>query len=150
MADDELSELLGELESEVGENDEVVERARESLEATLTSLKLTPEEEAALAGELTQLRDLGRKLDESTIEIAAFGMVSRGKSSVLNAIMGKDVFEVGVTNGTTIARAAQRWQHDEAGRPGLEGAQLVGDLLDDQELLHTAQWCEQAIRTWRQ
>ncbi|MFI5459363.1 MAG: DUF697 domain-containing protein [Isosphaerales bacterium] len=125
MAEDELNELLGELESQIGEKDETVERARESLEATLSSLKLTPEEEAALAPELSQLRDLGRKLDESTIEIAAFGMVSRGKSSVLNALMGRDVFEVGVTHGTTIARAAQRWQHDEAGRPGLEGAQLV-------------------------
>ncbi|MFI5459362.1 MAG: amidase [Isosphaerales bacterium] len=28
--------------------------------------------------------------------------------------------------------------------------QLVGDLLHDEELLRTAQWCEQAIRTWRQ
>jgi small GTP-binding protein len=125
MADDELKELLTDLESQVSEKDEVVERARESLEATLSSLKLTPEEEAVLAGELAQLRDLGRKLDQSTIEIAAFGMVSRGKSSVLNALMGKDVFEVGVTHGTTVARAAQRWQHDDAGHPRLEGAQLV-------------------------
>jgi small GTP-binding protein len=125
MADDELKELLTNLEKQVGEKDEVVERARESLEATLSSLKLTPEEEAVLAGELAQLRDLGHKLDESTIEIAAFGMVSRGKSSVLNALMGKDVFEVGVTHGTTVERAAQRWQHDPGGHPGLEGAQLV-------------------------
>jgi GTP-binding protein Era len=125
MADPELNELLGQLESQVGETDEVVERARESLEATLASLKLTPEEEAALAGELLQLRDLGRKLDESTIEIAAFGMVSRGKSSVLNALLGQDVFAVGATHGTTIARAAQRWQHGESDRPGLEGARLV-------------------------
>jgi small GTP-binding protein len=125
MADPELNVLLGQLESQVDEKDEAVERARESLESTLASLKLTPEEEAALAGELAQLRDLGRKLDESTIEIAAFGMVSRGKSSVLNALMGQDVFEVGATHGTTIARAAQRWQHGGPDRPGLEGARLV-------------------------
>jgi GTPase len=125
MAEEELKELLSQLETQVSEKEEVVERARESLEATLASLKLTPEEEAALAGELAQLRDLGKKLDESTIEIAAFGMVSRGKSSVLNALLGKDVFQVGATHGTTIARAAQRWQHDESGRPGLEGARLI-------------------------
>ncbi len=125
MADSEINELLSQLENQVGENDEVVERARESLESTLASLKLTPEEETALAGELAQLRDLGKKLDESTIEIAAFGMVSRGKSSVLNALLGQDVFQVGATHGTTIARAAQRWQHDQSAHPGLEGARLI-------------------------
>jgi small GTP-binding protein len=125
MAEPELNDLLDELDSQIDEKDKVVERARESLESTLASLKLTPEEEAVLARELSQLRDLGNKLDQSTIEIAAFGMVSRGKSSVLNALMGKDVFAVGVTHGTTIDRAAQRWQHDGAGHPGLEGAQLI-------------------------
>jgi GTPase len=125
MPDPELNEILGELESHIADEDESVERAKASLESTLASLKLTPEEEIALAGELSQLRELGRKLEESTIEIAAFGMVSRGKSSVLNALMGKDVFAVGATHGTTVQRAAQRWQHDAAGRPGLEGARLI-------------------------
>jgi GTPase len=125
MADDELNKLLDQLDAHAAENDATVERAKESLEATLSSLKLTPEEEAALSPELTQLRDLGKKLDETTIEIAAFGMVSRGKSSVLNALMGQDVFQVGATHGTTVHRAAQRWQHDAPDRPGLEGAKLV-------------------------
>ncbi len=52
-------------------------------------------------------------------------MVSRGKSSVLNALMGQDVFQVGATHGTTVSRAAQRWQHGAADRHGLEGAKLV-------------------------
>jgi small GTP-binding protein len=125
MPDPEIEELLGQLESQVDERDDTVVRARESLEATLAGLKLTPEEEAALASELHQLRDLGQKLDEAKIEIAAFGMVSRGKSSVLNALMGRDVFRVGATHGTTVQRAEERWQHDPTGRPGLEGARLV-------------------------
>ncbi len=125
MADEELKKLLDELETTVDEQDVAVERARESLDATLAGLKLTSEEETALAGELKQLRDLSQKLDETTIEIAAFGMVSRGKSSVLNALLGQEVFQIGATHGTTIARAAQRWQHDQAGRPGLEGARLI-------------------------
>jgi len=125
MADEELTKLLDQLETSVDEQDVAVERARESLEATLAGLKLTTEEEAALAGELKQLRDLTQKLDETTIEIAAFGMVSRGKSSVLNALLGQEVFQIGATHGTTVARAAQRWQHDFAGRTGLEGARLI-------------------------
>ena len=125
MADEQLKELLDQLETQTTESDATVERARDSLESTLASLKLTPEEEAGLAIELAQLRELGQKLDDTTIEIAAFGMVSRGKSSVLNALMGRDVFEVGATHGTTVARAAQRWQHASPDRPGLEGAKLV-------------------------
>jgi GTP-binding protein Era len=125
MSDPELSEILGQLETQIAAEDESVDRAKASIEATLASLKLTPEEEALLSSELAQLRDLSKKLEESTIEIAAFGMVSRGKSSVLNALMGQDVFAVGATHGTTVQRAAQRWQHDLAGRPGLEGARLI-------------------------
>ena len=52
MADDELNELLDQLDTHTAESDATVERASESLEATLASLKLTPEEETALAGEL--------------------------------------------------------------------------------------------------
>jgi small GTP-binding protein len=105
--------------------DDEVERARDSLESTLSGLKLTEEEEKALAEELRQLRDLSRKLDETTIEIAAFGMVSRGKSSVLNALLDRDVFEVGATHGTTIKRSAQRWEHGDDGPAGLDQARLV-------------------------
>ena len=104
---------------------DVVAQARESLEETLAALKLTPEEERAMADELRQLRDLTKKLDETTVEIAAFGMVSRGKSSVLNALLGKDVFKTGTTHGTTIAKTAERWEQVAAERPGLGGAKLI-------------------------
>ena len=93
----------------LGETDALVVRARESLEATLNDLKLTPLEEAALGSEIGQLRALTEKLDEGTVEIAAFGMVSRGKSSVLNALLGQEVFQAGSTHGTTVDRAASRW-----------------------------------------
>ncbi|MFO0891075.1 MAG: GTP-binding protein [Isosphaeraceae bacterium] len=108
-----------------GRDPDAVERARDSLDATLAGLKLTPEEEKLLAPEIAQLRDLTRKLDETSIEIAAFGMVSRGKSSVLNAVLGRDVFEVGATHGTTQARSAQRWEEGARGSAGLDQARLV-------------------------
>lgn len=117
----ELVEVLDRLESE----DDVVAKARESLEQTLKDLKLTPEEERALADELRQLRELSQKLDDTSIEIAAFGMVSRGKSSVLNALVGQDVFKVGATHGTTVNRATRRWEEATIDRPGLEGARLT-------------------------
>ncbi len=125
--DEELNALLEELDRQTAaaDPDRAVEQARESLEETIAGLRLTPEEETALADELRQLRELTQKLDETTIEIAAFGMVSRGKSSVLNALVGQEVFTVGATHGTTVIRSAQRWEQSTLGRPGLEGARLV-------------------------
>jgi small GTP-binding protein len=104
---------------------DAVERARDSLEATLTGLKLTPNEEKILAPEIAQLRELTKKLDENSIEIAAFGMVSRGKSSVLNALLGRDVFEVGATHGTTRNRSAERWEQGARGSSGLDQSRLI-------------------------
>src|SRR4051794_8443350 len=84
--------------------DTLLTRARQSLEETLHGLRLTPDEEHAVADEVRQLRDLTQKLEANSIEIAAFGMVSRGKSSVLNALLGKDVFQTGSTHVTTVLR----------------------------------------------
>ncbi len=115
--------MLEELEKESGSD--LVARARESLEETLAGLKLTPDEERAMSDELRQLRELSRKLDETTVEIAAFGMVSRGKSSVLNALLGRDVFKTGTTHGTTVVKNTQDWEQVTAERTGLEGAKLI-------------------------
>jgi small GTP-binding protein len=111
--------------AQLDDADGLVLRARESLEETLGALKLTPEEARVLAPEIEQLRELTRKLDESTVEIAAFGMVSRGKSSVLNALMGQEVFQAGSTHGTTVERASQRWEISKPIGPGWEDARLV-------------------------
>ena len=116
-----LDGVLGQLDDTEG----LVLRARESLEETLSGMKLTPEEARVLAPEIEQLRELTRKLDETTVEIAAFGMVSRGKSSVLNALMGQEVFRAGSTHGTTVARASQRWEVSRAIGPGWEDARLI-------------------------
>jgi GTP-binding protein Era len=121
-----LTDMLDELDRQ-NESD-VVARARESLEETFQGLQLTPGEESALADELKQLRALTEKLDQSSIEIAAFGMVSRGKSSVLNALLGQDVFKIGTTHGTTVERTQQRWEQATLDRPGLDGTKLV--LID--------------------
>ena len=120
-APDDLKAVLDPLD----EQDEVVVRARESLDQTLADLKLTPEEEAALGDELRQLREMSEKLAAGTVEIAAFGMVSRGKSSVLNALCGKDVFRTGATHGTTTIRNSQPWDTATIESPGMQGVKLV-------------------------
>lgn len=106
MNDAGLDELLERLDDE----QRLTERARESLDETFRSLGLTAAEQDALGNELAQLRALAEKLDSNTIEIAAFGMVSRGKSSVLNALLGRPAFRAGSTHGTTTLRSAQPWE----------------------------------------
>ena len=101
-----LAGFLGGLDAKA----DLTSRAKESLEETLAGLKLTREEENALADEIRQLRDLAVKLDENVVEIAAFGLVSRGKSSVLNALLGREAFKTGSTHGTTTIKTAQPWQ----------------------------------------
>jgi GTPase len=121
MSDPNLTAVLDELD----DSDTLVERARDTLENTLSGLKLTPEEERAMAEEIRGLQDLAKKLDDNTVEIAAFGMVSRGKSSVLNALLGQEVFKSGATHGTTVKKEANRWEGTAPLPEGFEEAKLV-------------------------
>ena len=121
------------------EQDSVVVRARESLDRTLADMKLTPEEESILGDELRQLRELSEKLDAGAIEIAAFGMVSRGKSSVLNALCGKDVFKTGATHGTTIVRNTHPWDIATIESPALDGVKLI--LVDTPGIDEVGKFC---------
>ncbi len=121
MADADLTSILGGLDA----TDALVGRARDTLDSTLAGLRLTPDEERAMAEEIRGLQDLARKLDENSVEIAAFGMVSRGKSSVLNALLGQEVFRAGATHGTTVDRVAARWESDAPLPGGFEEAKLI-------------------------
>ncbi len=51
--------------------------------------------------ELEALTSTLNKLDHNIIRIAAFGLVSRGKSAVLNALLGQKVLQTGPLNGVT-------------------------------------------------
>ncbi len=81
-------------------------QAQTALRNLLNNLDLTPEEEAGLEMEIADLETMLAKLDRMVVQIAAFGMVGRGKSSLLNALVGQSVFETGPLHGVT--RTAQR------------------------------------------
>jgi small GTP-binding protein len=69
-----------------------------------------------------QLRPLVARLEEKReverLEIAAFGTISSGKSSLLNALAGRDVFSTDIKGGTTIVRQELPW-------PGLDRVILI-------------------------
>jgi len=73
---------------------------------------------AELRPELKQeLIDLQNKLQEKQtaqrLEIVAFGTISSGKSSLMNALAGRDVFQTDPRGGTTLQRQQIPWPGDD-------------------------------------
>ena len=64
----------------------------------------------AMAPEFIELVRALEKLDNDEIHIAAFGRVSVGKSALLNGLLGREEFTVGVLHGTTIGTEQERWR----------------------------------------
>jgi small GTP-binding protein len=65
--------------------------------------------QSAVRKDLQALKGALDKLEEKVIRIAAFGLVSRGKSSVLNALVGQKILKTGPINGVTQWPRAIHW-----------------------------------------
>ncbi|MGK7910835.1 MAG: GTP-binding protein [Synechococcus sp.] len=85
------------------------QRARESLHKLIASIDLNPAEKAGLERDLSELETFSSKLENEVIQIAAFGRVGTGKSSLLNALVGQPVFETGPIHGVTQRQQAVEW-----------------------------------------
>jgi small GTP-binding protein len=64
---------------------------------------------AQLQPYLETLSSLQQKLSQPLIQIAVFGLVSRGKSAVLNALFGETIFPTGPLSGVTQWPRSVRW-----------------------------------------
>ena len=84
-------------------------QAQDALRGLVTNLDLTPQEQAGLESEIEDLTAMLHKLEHTCVQIAAFGMVGRGKSSVLNALLGQPVFETGALHGVTRGMQIASW-----------------------------------------
>lgn len=62
-----------------------------------------------MRGELQAIKAALEKLDQKAIRISAFGLVSRGKSAVLNALLGEKLLPTGPLHGVTRYPKAVRW-----------------------------------------
>ncbi|NJM96853.1 MAG: DUF697 domain-containing protein [Phormidesmis sp. RL_2_1] len=102
----------------------LVEQARTSLRQAIDryipQLKMTrldaPEltRQAAVKTGIDQLTTLMNKLDSGLLRVAVFGLVSRGKSAVINALIGEKVLETGPLNGVTQWPRSVYWSPDGA------------------------------------
>ncbi len=88
-------------------------QARDTLRNLVTNLDLTPQEQHGLEAEITQLETMLGNLERRVVQIAVFGMVGRGKSSLLNALLGQTVFETGPLHGVTRNTQQVSWSISE-------------------------------------
>ncbi|MBH8564147.1 GTP-binding protein [Nostoc sp. CENA67] len=88
-------------------------QAQTALRNLVANLDLTPQEKDGLEAEIADLETMLGKLDRMVVQIAAFGMVGRGKSSLLNALVGETVFETGPLHGVTRAAQKVNWTISE-------------------------------------
>jgi small GTP-binding protein len=65
--------------------------------------------QAAVKKDLQSLKAALEKLEQNVIKIATFGLVSRGKSAVVNALLGAKVLETGPVHGITQWPRSVRW-----------------------------------------
>ncbi|BAT53656.1 hypothetical protein NOS3756_26170 [Nostoc sp. NIES-3756] len=105
-------------------------RARASLRQALSwygylrksgHLSSNPELAGLVKPEIEVLNSTLSKLDSNIIRIAAFGLVSRGKSAVLNALLGSKILQTGPLNGVTQWPRSVRWQ---------PGGKVIVELID--------------------
>ena len=110
-----------------GERDHL-ELARESVRELLDDERLPDGVRETLSDDYRQLKALLDKLDHGHVHIAAFGRVSTGKSSLLNALTGAEHFPTSALHGETRVSAMQPLNEVDVGgvfvidTPGIDEA----------------------------
>lgn len=97
-----------------------LQRARASLRQTLNRYTSyfraakqhppVPSAQTLVKADAERLSVTLNKLENQIARVAVFGLVSRGKSAVLNALLGQKVLPTGPLNGVTLAPQAIVWQ----------------------------------------
>jgi GTPase len=88
------------------------QQAQDTLRQILVNLDLSQRERCGLESEIAELSAMLLKLDRAVFQVAVFGMVGRGKSSLLNALIGQDIFQAGALHGVTKERQQIVWEID--------------------------------------
>lgn len=81
----------------------------------LNDKRLSEQSRNRLGEEYRQLQRLLDKLEKGHVYVAAFGRVSVGKSALLNALVGQEVFATGVLHGKTKHSEQTLWQQYDSG-----------------------------------
>jgi small GTP-binding protein len=98
------------------------EQQEREIAENLSAVEDLQSEQSAPAELKRELRPMVQRIEakreQQKLEIVAFGTISSGKSSLLNALAGRDVFRTDAKGGTTVRRNEVPW-------PGLDKVTLV-------------------------
>lgn len=105
---------MSDVQTATRRGDKNIDLARESLTQLLNDSRVPISIRNNLKEEYIQVKAMLDKLENGHIHIAVFGRVSVGKSSVLNALIGKPVFSTSILHGETKTVNMQNWEeyHD--------------------------------------
>ncbi|MGB3202524.1 MAG: GTP-binding protein [Nodosilinea sp.] len=104
----------------------LLQRARQTLSQTVSRYSTAlqgssgasaPANLAAIKSGLSQLQSLTAKLESRCLRVAVFGLVSRGKSAVINALVGEDILDTGPLHGVTRWPRSVYWQPEVENDP---------------------------------
>ena len=70
---------------------------------------------AELSEEFDEIQAISEKLRHGEVHIAAFGRVGVGKSSLLNALLGRDAFSTSPLHGETLTEGQASWRSFQDG-----------------------------------
>src|ERR1700730_5356216 len=87
----------------------------EALRKLSGDARLRPQERASIEKDMQDIEEFTAKLENGTVEIAAFGEVGSGKSALLNALAGEQVFAVSDEHGST----------DKVSKAGFKNTRLI-------------------------
>ncbi len=122
--------------SKASTDDYHYQQAIASITNLIDQLDLSARERAGLETDITHLHGVLDKLIHQVIHIAVFGMVGRGKSSLLNALVGQPIFQTGPLHGVTQQAEGIVWKVDEAD-DNIYRAELSGESASQVELIDT-------------
>lgn len=88
---------------------------------------LRDSERKAIQGELREIDEMQAKLEDGRFEIAVFGEINAGKSALLNALLGREVFSVAAKGGETRVRSREEWKPDVSEIQSVGGKLVVVD-----------------------
>ncbi len=111
MSNDSFSDLEQTLASiSAIQEDLNYQQAQASLTAIVKQLDLSSQEQRGLEKEIHHLCTMLENLNQGVVQIAAFGLVGRGKSSLLNALLGQEIFTTGPVHGVTQTQQTAPWR----------------------------------------
>ena len=95
--------------AEAKQADHHLVNANQQIQTLLEATNIPSVVRQELFQEFSEIEAISEKLQQSEIHIAAFGRVGTGKSSLLNALLGREAFSTSPLHGETLVQQRSQW-----------------------------------------